>query len=286
MSVAVIGYASLDYAVRLDRPSRLDRTATILSRPSDWPRVGGSAAYVCAALAACGVRDALPISWIGDDAEGARYRDGVRRLGVSDEGITTRRGQSPVCILAYEPGGGCHCFYDPGLHKPLELDARQAALIAAADTLCVTIGPPEATRAALALARPEAALIWAVKADPRAAPPDIAAALVARADAVVFNRGEAPFVDEAFAAAAAAPRRAIRIETRGRDGVAVAEGGVTHVLPVDPVEVEDTTGAGDTMVGGFIAARTKGADAVSAAKAGVETARAFLLARAGTEAPD
>ena len=53
--IVVTGYASLDYAVRLDRAPRADRTATILSRPREWPRLGGSPAYVAGALVAAGV---------------------------------------------------------------------------------------------------------------------------------------------------------------------------------------------------------------------------------------
>ena len=40
MSVVVTGYASLDYAVRLDSPPKPDRTATIFSRAVEWPRLG------------------------------------------------------------------------------------------------------------------------------------------------------------------------------------------------------------------------------------------------------
>ena len=87
MSIVVTGYASLDYAMRLDSPPQPDRTATILSRPAEWPRLGGSPAYVAAALVAAGARDAAPVSWVGDDAEGERYRSGLEALGVRTDGI-------------------------------------------------------------------------------------------------------------------------------------------------------------------------------------------------------
>ena len=146
MSVVVTGYASLDYAVRLDRPPRPDTTATILSRPDEWPRLGGSPAYVAAALVEGGVRDAIPISWVADDADGARYRTGLARCGVRTDGVALRSGRTPVCILAYQPDGACHCLYDPGLAEPIELDTAQRDLVAAADWVCLTIGPAEATR--------------------------------------------------------------------------------------------------------------------------------------------
>jgi len=279
MSIVVTGYASLDYAVRLDRPPQADHTATILTRPSEWPRLGGSPAYIAMALVANGERDAAPVSWIGDDAVGVHYRDALTRHGVRTDGIEARPGRTPTCILAYQPDGGCHCFYDPGLARPPDLGAPQRALVASADCLCVTVGPTDATRAALALARPEAFVVWAVKADRRAVPDDLAAALAARADAVVFSRGEATFVARAFAAARPGARPRLSVETRGSLGVAIDCDGVVEIVPADPIEAADSTGAGDTFLGGFLAALVGGAQPRDAAQAGAAAARALLTTR-------
>jgi ribokinase len=282
VNVVVTGYASLDYAVRLDRPPRPDTTATILSRPLEWPRLGGSPAYVAAALVASGVRDAVPISWVADDADGARYREGLTRLGVRTDGIALRPGRTPVCILAYQPDGGCHCLYDPGLAGPLEFDSLQCKLLAGADWVCLTVGPSEATRTALAATRPDAKLVWTVKADARAVPADLAAAIAARADVVAFNRGEADFVAKARAAGGAQTRPSLLIETRGRDGVAMTQGGRQTVFPIVPLSADDTTGAGDAFVGGFVAASIlERSPPDKAVEAGIEAARALLAARRG-----
>ena len=54
-----------------------------------------------------------------------------------------------------------------------------------------------------------------------------------------------------------------------------------RVFPVDPVEAEDTTGAGDTFLGGFLAASVRdNASPARAVKAGIEAARALLAGRA------
>ncbi len=283
MSIVVTGYASLDYVVRLDSAPQPDRTATILSRAAEWPRLGGSPAYVAAALVVGGVRDAAPVSWVGDDAEGARYRDGIEAFGVRTDGIRVRPGRTPICILAYQPDGRCHCLYDPGLTALADLDEGQRALIAEAKAICVTVGPTKATWEALRLARPDAMLVWAVKADPRAVPPDLAAALAARADIVVFSQGEAGFAAEAYATADKPARRRIDIETRGRNGVAFMRDGAASVFPVAPVEAEDSTGAGDTFIGGFLAAWMETADPEQAVRAGVGAARALLVSRIGAE---
>ena len=256
-----------------------DRTATILSRAAEWPRLGGSPAYVAAALVAGGARDATPVSWVGDDAEGARYRDGLEALGIRTDGIDVEPGRTPVCILAYEPDGRCHCLYDPGQTGFARLNERQRALVAEAEAICVAVGPTKAIWEALGLARPDATLVWAVKADPRAVPPDLAAALAARADIVVFSRGEAEFATEAFAAAGEPCRRRISVETRGRVGAALMQNGAVEAFPVDPVEAEDTTGAGDTFIGGFLAAWMAAPDPEQAVRAGLRAARALLVSR-------
>lgn len=281
MSVVVTGYASLDYAVRLDRPLRPDTTATILSRADEWPRLGGSPAYVAAALVRGGVRDIIPISWVADDADGARYRAGLAHSGIRTDGIASRPGRTPVCILAYQPDGACHCLYDPGLAEPIELDTAQRDLVAAADWVCLTIGPAEATRSVLAAARPDAKVVWAVKVDARAVPADLAAAIAVRADLVSFNRGEAELVAKARASTGARKQSQILIETRGREGVALSEGGREDVFPLEPLAANDTTGAGDTFLGGFLAASLlDNAPPSVAAKAGIEAARALLAGRA------
>ena len=277
--VAIIGYASLDYVVRLDRAPVPDATATILSRPLEWPRLGGSPAYVASAMVAAGV-DATPISWVADDADGCAYCDALVNRGVSDEGIAVSPGRTPTGILAYQPAGGCHCFYHPSLAEPLALDAHQLELVAEARWVCLTVGPPGATRQALAAVRADAKLVWAVKADPRAVPPELAAAICARADIVAASRAEGAFVAAAVAAAEPPQRRRLFVETRGADGVAVTQDGRVELFPVAAVEADDTTGAGDTFLGGFLASLIAGDETPErAVGAGARAARQLLVAR-------
>jgi ribokinase len=279
-AIVITGYASLDYCVRLDRAPRPDATATVLSRPLEWPRLGGSPAYVASAIAAAGVREVRAISWVGADADGREYAKALSLRGVRVDGIGVRPGRTPVCILAYQPDGGCHCFYDPSLAGPLALDASQEALVARTPWVCLTVGPPEATRQALAAASPDAKIVWSVKADPRSVPADLAARIAARADVIACSRGEAGFVENALAACGAPGRRRLLLETRGADGVALRADGREEVIGVEPLAADDTTGAGDTFLGGFLAALMAAPDSPSeAVKAGAEAARAMLAAR-------
>jgi ribokinase len=278
--IVITGYASLDYCVQLDRAPRPDATATVLSRPLEWPRLGGSPAYVASSLAAAGVREVRAISWVGADADGREYAKSLSLRGVRVDGIGVRPGRTPICILAYQPDGGCHCFYDPSLSGPLVLDASQEALVARAEWVCLTIGPPEATRQALAAASPGAKIIWAVKADPRSMPSELAAMIAARADIIACSRGEAGFVADALAACRAPARGRLLLETRGSDGVFLRAGEVEEIIGVEALAADDTTGAGDTFLGGFLASLMAAPDLPSeAVKAGAKAAREMLTAR-------
>ena len=51
------------------------------------------------------------------------------------------------------------------------------------------------------------------------------------------------------------------------------------MIPATAIAVADTTGAGDTFAGGFIAAEMAGADPAEAARAGITAAARLLTER-------
>jgi ribokinase len=283
--VAVIGYASLDHVAMLDGVPRPGRTTTILDRPeSAWPRLGGSPAYVAAALVEGGIAEAYPVSWIGGDDAGHAYRAQLRDKHVPADGIIVVEGaRTPVAILAYEPEGGCLCLYHPGMPKGLRLADQQRRLISRADWLCVTVGPPDATRDAFDTIGDATKLAWVVKDDPRALPRELAMQLAARADLICFSRDESAFVGVVLAALDAFRPGQLLIETRGGSGASVTRDGDTHVVTTEPMDIADPTGAGDTFAGGVLAALAKGeTDPVSIVEAGHRAARGLLVNRRAT----
>ncbi|RST86741.1 carbohydrate kinase family protein [Aquibium carbonis] len=280
--IAIIGYASLDHAAMLDSVPRPGRTSTILARPANaWPRLGGSPAYVAGALAAAGVTDARPVSWIGADEAGDAYLAQLRDKGVLVDAMArVPDARTPMAVLAYDPDGGCCCLYDPGMPKHLALTPQQRAVIADADWLCVTIGPTRATLDALEALSPTARLAWVVKDDPRALTPDLAAKLAGRADLICHSRAERGFVEAAFRAAPASRPERIVIETLGGEGATVSRGGTSLSVVTIPFETPDPTGAGDTFAGGVIAALAAGeTDLQAVVEAGHHAAAALLRSR-------
>src|SRR4029079_8321675 len=118
-----------------------NQTTRIVERPA-WPRLGGSPAYVAAALVAAGEGTATPVTWIGKTPAGKAFLAGLREAGVSSEGVAVNsEGRTPVSVLAYQPDGGCICLYDPGLDERPTLTATQWRLVAEAEWVCVTVGP-------------------------------------------------------------------------------------------------------------------------------------------------
>jgi ribokinase len=280
--IAITGYASLDHVAMLDGVPRPGRTTTILERPeSGWPRLGGSPAYVAAALAVNGITNAFPVSWVGNDQDGRDYLAQLVDKRVPHDGIAVVEGaRTPITILAYEPDGGCLCLYDPGMPGDLALSTRQRKLIAGADWVCVTVGPPGATAAVLDTLGPPAKVAWVVKHDPRAMPPELVARLGARADLICCSRTESAFLAEALGAPAQGRAGQIVIETHGHSGAAFTCGEASGFVAATFIPVSDPTGAGDTFAGGALAALARGeTDMASIVEAGHRAAGALLASR-------
>ena len=283
---AVSGYASLDHAVAIDRAPRPDRTSVVRDRLSPtWPDQGGCAPRIARVLAASGVGTEL-ISWFGDDADGVAYLADLRAEGVGLKGVTVGRGARTACSwLMYDPDGGTTCVYDPGDVVPHGLDTVQSDIVAAARWAVLTVGPQSANRDLIAAARERTRLVFAVKADADAFPADLVEACVEQAALISFSRGERAFLEDAVGTDGLleAGRRSVLVETHGTDGVVLTVGGEHHRLPVHPVQVRDTTGAGDRLLATALA-ELAGArawpppprHAVSAVTSGIEAAERFL----------
>jgi ribokinase len=277
--VAITGYASLDHVVMLDGRPAAGRTTMITDRPAEWPRLGGSPAFIAAALARGGVAT-MPLSWVGADPPGDAYCEKLAEAGVPADGIARLPGtRTPLAILAYEPDGGCICLYHTGMPPALPLSSAQLAIVGKADWVCLAIGPREATTGVLGAMRPDAKLAWVVKHAPTDMPFEHAVLVAERADLICCSRAEGEFVHEVLRKAKSRPGR-ILIETRGAEGASITRDGGTLFVPAIPVTATDPTGAGDTFAGGALAAIAKGeSDLTKIVEAGHRAARALLLTR-------
>jgi len=283
--IVITGYASLDHVVVLDGAIRSGRTTTIVGRSEKaWPRLGGGPAYVAQAVRTTYLGLVAPISWIGKDATGQIYLSHLAARNISAIGVAQVEGaRTPIAILAYDPNGDCACLYDPGLPPTIGLDDDQRQLIRNADWIVVTIGPAVVTDEILSMIRPDQKLAWIVKNDPRAITPVQMAALIGRADLIFCNGREREFLHGASKEGTRRKDQLI-IETQGRRGAFFLRHGKSLLVPAQPIDVADPTGAGDTFAGGVIAAMMNGeTDLQAIGFAGNASARALLLERKSEE---
>jgi ribokinase len=275
--VVIAGFATMDYVVQVEGDFSGRGTLQMRQGADDaWPRAGGAALYAGAALASAGVL-AAPLTWIGDDADGATYDQACHRAGLSLEGVAIQDGAHTTrCLLIYNADGTYGCLLRPG---PTVLTADQLALAGRASWLAISAGPPAITSQLLDALSPDARLAWIVKDDPACFPSDLAARLAGRADVVFCNTGERAWLE----ASRSSPRpvQQTLFETRGADGVLIEDGQDCFDQPITPMRVSDATGAGDTFAGAALATLVRGGSARSAARAGVEAAAALLVLRAG-----
>ena len=271
-AVVVAGFATIDYVVRVD--GDFTGRGTRRMREAAWPRAGGAALYASAALADGGI-EAAPMTWIGDDADGEDYLAACRAAGVAMDGVASRAGApSTRCLLIYNADGSYGCLLRPG---PAALTDAQRRLAATASWLVIAAAPPDISRALLDQASSAARLAWIAKDDSACFPPDLAARLAVRADVVFCNAGERAWLEAGRRDPA--PVGQVLFETRGALGVRVEARGGIFDLPVEPLQVDDATGAGDTFAGGALAVLVAGGSPREAALAGVAAAGALLRRR-------
>ena len=275
--VVIAGFATMDYVVQVEGDFTGRGTLLMRAGADDaWPRAGGAALYAGAALAAAGVL-AAPLTWIGDDADGATYDQACHRAGLSLDGVAIEDGAPTTrCLLIYNADGTYGCLLRPG---PTTLTAEQLALAGRASWLVISAGSPSIAARLLDAVAPDARVAWIFKDDAACFPPDLAARLADRADVVFCNAGERAWLE--MSRSSARPAGQIVFETRGAEGVLIEDGPARFAQSVALVRVNDATGAGDTFAGAALAVLARGGSAQAAALAGVEAAAALLSARAG-----
>ena len=248
VDVLVAGYASIDVAYRASAPPQAGATALLQGPVAPAWRCGGCGPGAAAALARAGCRVGL-VTWLGDDGEGRACLQAWTDAGIDRRGVVVASSQaSPRSFLFYDPAGSATCYYHPSGSATLRLNAAGRDLLAGARALAVTVGPAALTEELLAARRSDQPLAWNVKAA-----------------AIVHGGG------------------GLVVVTAGAAGCRVASPGGMVVVPANPVQVADPTGAGDAFFGAFVAAWLHGADAVGASAAAARYVTEFLRERAAGE---
>jgi ribokinase len=261
--ILALGSVNADFQVRVERRPELGET--LLGR--DFVQLGGGKAANVAFLARrLGVRAQL-LARVGGDALAGRALGPLREIGVDLSRVTAVEGDvSGVSMIAVPPDGGKTIILAPNANQSwTRQDADEtAAAVEAAPAGSVLAADYEVPgfvveRAVVAAARRRLTVVL----DP--SPADrVADDLLSRVDVITPNPSEAGkltgIVIDGVGTAATAGRRLVErgvgaaaVKLPGGGCVLVQAEQITHVPPV-PVEVTDTTGAGDAFAGALAVA--------------------------------
>ncbi|HEY8472360.1 MAG TPA: ribokinase [Natronosporangium sp.] len=276
--VAVVGSVNMDVVVpvqRLPAPGE-----TVLG--GDHAQLpGGKGANQAVRLARLGRPVAL-IGRVGRDGFGVRLRQHLTSQGVDTRWLfDDDDAPTGLAAIVVASDGENQIAVSPGANAHLTpADVAAADLTEAAAVLCQLEVPVATIEQAAALASGPFVL------NPAPAQP-LPQSLVRRVDVLVPNRSELQVLAGAESppadldeVAELARRLGVGscVVTLGADGALCVEGSTVTHIPAVPVDVVDTTGAGDAFCAGLVDALVRGAEVVEAARAAVQVAAVAVTA--------
>jgi sugar/nucleoside kinase (ribokinase family) len=224
--------------------------------------VGGNAVNVAVQLAERG----YPVEYfgvVGDDEAGEWIRAELvaRRVGVG--GLLTRRGATALTVIRVDDGGDRHMEEEHfGVTADYVPDGAQLELMARADWVQLGMVPQASeVRRALRAIRPD----LPIGQDCSVAD--------GYADLTVAFQSTAPTASAVTAAGALARGALYAVITLGEFGSECFGPDDVHIRqPALPVDVVDTTGAGDSFIAGFVSVFARTGDPAGAMVTGREWA--------------
>ncbi|TDS75040.1 ribokinase [Amnibacterium kyonggiense] len=248
----MLGSLNVDVVVRVQRHPAPGET---LTGGDPETAFGGKGANQAVAAAVAGARVRM-IGAVGDDAEGAAYRDRLAAFRIDVTRLRTVPGPTGRAFIAVADDGENTIIVSPGANAAVG-DDDLAALdgIAAGDVLLLQLEVDLGVVAEAARRAGAAGARIVLNVAPFA---ELPADVLALADPVVANESEAALLR----ASGAAPRSLL--VTRGEHG---SEWGARSVPADRAARVVDTTGAGDTYCGALAAALAAGSDPDQAMRA-------------------
>ncbi|MFD7159493.1 ribokinase [Kribbella sp. NPDC059898] len=239
--VVVVGSANVDLVLPVQRIPRPGETvlAGLMTRGP-----GGKGANQAVAAARAGARTAMVVA-LGDDEGGALLRDALD--GVDLSLATTSKAPTGTAIITVEESGENSIVVAPGANGELTLSGAALAAIGQAKVVLAQLEIPFGTVQAAAAAAP----YFILNAAPAA---ELSDELLAEVDLLVVNETEAEAIAGPDRSALLRKVPAAVVTLGGAGAVILTRGAPEIAVHGVPVEVVDTTAAGDTFCGVLAAA--------------------------------
>lgn len=291
--IVVIGSINMDLVLRVPRMPLPGETLTGGAFRTIPGGKGANQAVACARLSGkvAGAQQVAMVGCVGDDAFGATLRAALVGDGIIDSHVTTLPGvASGIASILVDDNGQNSIVIAGGandLLSPAHIDAAKA-LIEQADIVVLQLETPMATVVhAIQLARSLGKTV-VLNPAPAASLPEGVLELV---DYLIPNEIEAAMLAGVSPEGADAQALAAALQKLGSDNVIITLGakGVHAALyggdvtfPAEAVQAVDTTAAGDTFIGGFVAGLASGMDEAEAIQQG-QRAAAWSVTKPGAQ---
>jgi len=291
--IVVIGSINMDLVLRVPRMPLPGETLTGGAFRTIPGGKGANQAVACARLSGkvAGAQQVAMIGCVGDDAFGATLRAALVGDGIIDSHVTTLPGvASGIASILVDDKGQNSIVIAGGandLLSPAHIDAARA-LIEQAGIVVLQLETPMATVVhAIQLARSLGKTV-VLNPAPAASLPDGVLELV---DYLIPNEIEAAMLAGVSPEGADAKALAAALQKLGSDNVIITLGskgvhaalyGGDFTFPAEVVQAVDTTAAGDTFIGGFVAGLASGMDEAEAIQQG-QRAAAWSVTKPGAQ---
>lgn len=281
--VLISGYPSVDHILRVDRAPQEGETAIILDPPGiPRPTPGGCASNIAVCLTRLGI-PAAPSLILGDDESGRQMSALLQAEKISTACLTlVPGGKTAETFLFISPRNSHQTFYFPGCaDEDVEILIPQE-LIQSIQFAVITVANRRHTERFLqALENSSAKLVWSLRNDPHAFPPELVKKLLERCHILVMNRHEQHnlmmWIGTDHLQVLFERRIEAIIVTHGEEGSVIYwPNRVAKVPAVAPQALIDPTGAGDAYLGGLLSGLCRGYSFETSAKIGAVTA-SFVL---------
>ena len=277
--VVVIGSANADLIVGVPRRPGGGET---LSGSELATAPGGKGANQATALGLLGA-DVAFVGCVGTDGHGEVLRASLAGAGVDVTGLGAVPTATSVALIVVTPDGENSIIVTDGANRevtPAFLAAHEGAWAGAA----VVVMQLEVPLAAVTFMAGEClrrGIRFVLNLAPAAAVPD---EVLRACDPLVVNESEAALLlgggvgtDVARDLLALGPRSVV--VTLGARGAVAADADGEVAVPAEPVEVVDTTGAGDAFVGGLVKELAAGGSLADGLRTGVRSASVAVQER-------
>ena len=292
--IVIIGSINMDLVLRVPRMPHPGETLSGGQFQTIPGGKGANQAVACARLSADSIKVAM-IACLGDDAFGVELRAALRSDGIDDTHVSTIKGvASGVASILVDANGQNSIVLAAGANdalSPAHIDAARALIEQSRIVVLQLETPLPTIRHAIKLAHDLGKVVVLNPAPAQALPTD----LLAQVQYLIPNEIEAAMLaglpeasldSDAAIDAAIAKLRASGSDkvlvTLGAKGVYAALSSGSEHFAAQPTKAIDTTAAGDTFIGGFVAALAEGRSEADAIAFG-QRAAALSVARIGAQ---